>query len=120
MLAVLLVLASVPNPAAGSGAQPPPCRYEENCDCAAPGITLRWKAAYCMALEETDDLEQPGVQRCLERPDPHRVKKLRSCEQNAYWKTRVCRVLRKTRQAVQECVSDKTFVPRFVEYGPGS
>jgi hypothetical protein len=120
MLALLLVFASVPSLAAGSGGQPRPCRYEENCDCAAPGITLRWKAAYCMALAETDDLEHRGVQVCLGQPDPQRVKKLGSCEQNTYWKTRVCRVLHKTRPAVRECVQDRTFVPRFVEYGPGS
>jgi hypothetical protein len=22
-----------------------PCPYEENCNCAAPGVTTRWKAA---------------------------------------------------------------------------
>jgi hypothetical protein len=120
MLAALLAFASALSPAAGSAAQPSPCPYEENCDCAAPGITLRWKAAYCMALEETDDLEQPGVQRCLGRSDPHRVKKLGTCEQNAYWKAKLCRVLHKTRKDIQECVDDKAFVPRLVEHGPGS
>jgi len=59
-----LVLGAGPGPRADD-AKPARCKYEKNFRCAVPGITLRWKAAYRMAVEQTDDLEQAGVQRCL-------------------------------------------------------
>ena len=118
-LAVALALASAPTLAAREVAKPAPCKYEENCECAAPGITLRWKAAYCMPLNETDDFENEGVQTCLASPDPAAVRKLGACAQNAHWKTMICRVLREKKD-LQTCVRDKTFVPRFVERGAGS
>ena len=96
----------------------PPCKYEENCDCAVPGITLRWKAAYCMRVEETDDFENAGVQRCLAGADPEALAQLTACEQNAHWKTLICRAAHDEKD-VAACVDDATFVPRFVEQGPG-
>ncbi len=119
MLAVALIVAAPPALAAGEVAKPAPCKYEENCECAVPGITLRWKAAYCMSLAETDDLENQEVQRCLARPDPDEARRLGACEQNAHWKTMICRGLRE-RSEVQQCLRDTTFVPRFIEGGPGS
>lgn len=118
-LAVALVVASPATLAGGTASKPVPCKYEENCDCAVPGITLRWQAAYCMSLEETDDLENDAVQKCLAKPDPDAVSKLAACEQNAHWKTMICRVVRDKKE-VEECARDKTFVPRFIEEGPGS
>jgi len=96
-----------------------PCPYEENCDCAAPGITLRWKAASCMALAQTDDLESAAVQECLAKQDPDEVAKLGACEQNAHWKAELCRALHDEKR-VEECARDATFIPRFVEEGPGA
>lgn len=119
-LAIAFAFTAPPRLTASEAAEPSPCKYEENCECAAPGITLRWKAAYCMYLEETDDLENEGVRRCLDKPDPDAVKKLQGCEQNAHWKTLICRVLYKTKKEARQCVGDKTFVPRFVQSGPGS
>jgi hypothetical protein len=118
-LAVALAFASPPTLTGGEVAKRAPFKYEENCECAAPGITLRWKAAYCMPLNQTDDLENEGVQRCLARPDPAAVRKLGACGQNAHWKTMICRVVREKKD-VRKCVRDKTFVPRFVETGAGS
>src|SRR5688500_20194114 len=69
-----------------------PCKYEENCDCASPGITMRWKAAYCMALSETDDFENLGVQQCLENEDSEAVRKMRACGRHAHWKAMICSV----------------------------
>lgn len=118
-LAVALTFASPPTLTVAQGVKPVPYKYEENCECAAPGITLRWKAAYCMSLVETDDLENEGAQRCLARPDPGAVRKLGACAQNAHWKTMICGVVH-DKKDVPQCVRDKTFVPRFVERGPGS
>jgi hypothetical protein len=118
-LVVALSVAPLPTLTGEEAAKRAPCKHEENCECAAPGITLRWKAAYCMPLMQTDDLENEGVQRCLARPDPAAVRKLGACGQNAHWKTMICRVLREKKD-VRKCVRDKTFVPRFVESGAGS
>jgi hypothetical protein len=93
-----------------------PCQYEENCDCRVPGITLRWKAAYCMALSETDDFEHEGVQRCLATSDTAAVRKLRACQQNAHWKAMLCGVAR-DKQNVQACIRDRTFIPSIVARG---
>lgn len=104
-----------------SGAPSSPCKYEENCRCAVPGITLRWKAAYCMYLNETDDLENAGVERCLARADSRSIAKLGPCDQNAHWKKMLCGAMHKTSQTQRRrCEQDKEFMPRFVEKGPGS
>ena len=119
-VACLIAFASSPSPVAGQRTQPSPCRYEKNCECAAPGITLRWKAAYCMHLEATDDLDQAGVRRCLARPDPPSIAKLGPCDQNAHWKSEICRFLNKKAKDARKCLHDRKFVPRFVESGEGS
>ncbi len=93
-----------------------PCQYEENCDCDVPGITLRWKAAYCMALSETDDFEHEGVQQCLAGRDTEAVRKLRVCQQNAHWKTMLCGVVR-DKQDIEACIRDRTFIPSIVARG---
>ena len=98
--------------------QAPPCALEENCDCAVPGITVRWRAAYCMAFEQTDDLEQAGVQRCLNRSEPAAVWPLNPCAKNEYWKRQVCQATSR-RDDVEACVRDKTFIPDIVVRGGG-
>jgi hypothetical protein len=115
-IAVMMLIGLVPSPLAPRQVASPPCKYEENCDCAAPGITVRWKAAYCMALNETDDFEQEGVQRCLNRTDTAAVRRMRPCQQNAHWKAMICGVLRE-RKEVQACIRDRTFIPSIVARG---
>src|SRR5215813_907186 len=80
--------------AAGQKPRGKACAYEQNCDCPAPGVTLRWKAAYCMATAKTDDFENEAVQQCLATPDPDAVRGQPACSQNAYWKTETCRAAR--------------------------
>src|SRR4051812_24878818 len=87
-------VAAVSGRAAGQKPRGKACAYEENCDCPAPGITLRWKAAYCMATATTDDFENEAVQQCLATPDPAAVRGQQACAQNAYWKSEWCRVVR--------------------------
>jgi hypothetical protein len=118
-LLMLIVFAPSPLAPAGQVSTSAPCKYEENCDCAAPGITVRWKAAYCMALNETDDFEQEGVQRCLARRDTEAVRKMRPCQRNAHWKAMLCGVVREKKD-VQTCIRDRTFIPSIVEHGAGS
>jgi hypothetical protein len=97
----------------------PPCKYEENCHCAVPGITVRWEAAYCMYLNETDDLEQGGVQECLARVEPRSLARAGSCAKNAHWKRKLCAALHKgKKKSTESCVQDRAMVPRFVEHGP--
>jgi hypothetical protein len=117
-MAVLMLVVFAPSPLAPGQVASPPCKYEENCDCAAPGITVRWKAAYCMALNETDDFEQEGVQQCLNRRDTAAVRRMRPCQQNAHWKAMICGVLREKKD-VQACVRDRTFIPSIVARGAG-
>jgi hypothetical protein len=71
-----------------------------------------------MSLAETDDLENEAVQECLGRRDPDTLTTLGPCEQNAHWKTMLCRTL--PEKEVQRCLGDQAFVPRFIEWGPGS
>ncbi len=81
---------------------------------------MRWKAAYCMALNETDDLENEGVSRCLYAADPPRLKKSTACDRNAYWKTELCRLAHPNDStAVSACVADEKTTPQFIERGQG-
>jgi hypothetical protein len=103
------------------------CEYEENCDCAVPGITVRWKAAYCMFVNETDDLENQGVSSCLAQPDPASVTSLDACAQNAHWKEQWCAARHKppkgededAEAAVRACVEDPEMIPALVKSGAG-
>jgi hypothetical protein len=98
--------------------QAAPCALEENCECVVPGITDRWRAAVCMALEQTDDFEQAGVQRCLNRSQPAAVRTLKPCARNEYWKRQLCQATSR-RDNVEACVRDKAFVPAIVARGAG-
>ena len=102
-------------------AQPkPPCKYEENCGCAVPGITVRWHAAYCMFLNATDDYENGGVTECLDRPVPNALREMTACDQNRYWKEQICRAREKEdEKVVRACVDDPEMMPRIVKFGPG-
>jgi hypothetical protein len=122
LIFVALAAAAAAQPA-GSRQAPraaEPCKYEENCGCAVPGITIRWRAAYCMSLNETDDFEQEGVQSCLARPEPERLSKLNPCDRNAYWKEEICRAMHPgDEDAVRACAKDPKVMPRIVERGVG-
>ncbi len=116
---VLVTMALGAAPGASDRGAPAGCALQQNCDCAVPGITIRWKAAYCMSREQTDDLEQAGVRRCLDAPDPGDVKKLTARRQNAYWKDRLCRSLHTRAEDARRCSRDRSFVPAFVRTGEG-
>jgi len=105
--------------AAGQKPRGKACAYEENCDCPAPGITLRWKAAYCMATAMTDDFENEAVQQCLATPDPAAVRGQQACAQNAYWKSELCRVVRSAKKDADACARDRKFIPDIVARGAG-
>jgi hypothetical protein len=81
---------------------------------------LRWKAAACMWSNETDDFEQAGVQECLAEADPQELAGKTACEQNLYWKRKICAGLAERKlKNLDACVADKTFIPRIVEFGAG-
>jgi hypothetical protein len=111
--------AAVPGRAAGQKPRGKACVYEENCDCPAPGITLRWKAAYCMAMANTDDFENEAVQQCLAMPDPAAVRGQQACIQNAYWKGEVCRVVGNGKKEADACARNRKFIPDIVARGAG-
>jgi hypothetical protein len=117
-LSVVLVFA-LPSHSTQAEISTSPCKYEENCQCRAPGVTARWKAVYCMYLNETDDFENGGVQRCLARAEPASVVKSGACEQNAYWKKKLCRAMHTKEQDIRNCIQDREMIPRFVEKGAG-
>jgi hypothetical protein len=99
-------------------ARPAPCPAGEHCDCAAPGITIRWKAAYCLALNETDDLEQEAVSRCIAARDPAALARRGACQRNAHWKDRWCRTLhRADPAAARACSADRALIPPIVLTG---
>jgi hypothetical protein len=106
-------------PAAAQKPRGKGCAYEQNCDCPAPGITLRWKAAYCMATAKTDDFENEAVQQCLATPDPEAVRGQPACSQNAYWKTETCRAARPSKKEADACSKDRKFIPDIVAKGAG-
>jgi hypothetical protein len=117
---IVACVASVALPVtAGQKPRGKTCAYEQNCDCPAPGITLRWKAAYCMAMAKTDDFENEAVQQCLATPDPATVREQPACSQNAYWKTETCRALRSSKKEADACAKDRKFVPDIVAKGSG-
>src|SRR5262249_6783581 len=105
--------------AAGQKPRGKVCVYQQNCDCPAPGVTLRWKAAYCMATAKTDDFENEEVQQCLATPDPAAVRDQPACTQNAYWKTETCRAARASKKEADACAKDKKFIPDVVANGAG-
>jgi hypothetical protein len=84
-----------------------------------PGITIRWKAAYCMLLNATDDVEQEGVAACLSRQQPQAIATADPCAQNAFWKEQFCRVRHDELTAVRACVEDPAMIPRIVRRGAG-
>jgi hypothetical protein len=103
-----------------AGAKKAPCKYEQNCQCATPGITARWKAAYCMVRVGSGDLEDENVQACLAAPDPEPLKHLRACDRNAYWRKMACRVDYEGNDLqLQRCLRDEKMIPAFVKDGAG-
>lgn len=81
--------ASGPKPGMSS---PTACIYEENCDCPAPGIPVRWALSYCMSKIGTDDCETAMA--CLDEAEKSAEKDLAGksdCEKNQYWADRICR-----------------------------
>jgi hypothetical protein len=119
-LVLIGVAADAPaRPASAGQPRTQACKYEENCECAVPGITVRWKAAYCMALNQTDDLEQQGVNECLYRPDAKPLGSRTACARNEHWKRQWCGLVRKGPAAVRACVADPKMIPRIVEFGAG-
>jgi len=119
LLIAACAAAVVSGQAAGQKPRGKACAYEQNCDCPAPGIPLRWKAAYCMAMAKTDDFENEAVQQCLATPDPAAVREQPACTQNAYWKTETCRVVRASKKEADACAKDRTFIPDVVAKGSG-
>ena len=117
-MAAALVFASIIAADARAICEQAPCALEENCDCEVPGVTARWRAAYCMAAGQTDDLEQAGVQRCLMRSEPRQLLSMKPCAKNEYWKRQICQVTSKG-SAVDACVRDKAFIPAIVARGAG-
>ena len=118
-VAALLLAVLVAGTAYGSDAPTPPCKYEENCRCAAPGVTARWKAAYCMHASETDDFESPPVQECMARPEPAAIAGRSACQRNAHWKAELCRAMHERERDIRRCIKDRKMIPRVVEKGAG-
>lgn len=99
------------------GAKKKPCKYQQNCDCPVPGITLRWKTTYCLDEQHSNDVNNDEVKRCLSRPEPKELKKMSACQKNAFWKRRICERLHPMSAAdMDSCTADKN-VPRYVETG---
>lgn len=119
-LAVALgLILFLPSPFTDVEAPTLPCRYEENCHCATPGVTVRWKAAYCMSINETDDFENAGVQNCLAASEPTSVAESGACEQNDYWRTKRCRAMHEDERGFATCTRANEMIPQFIDRGAG-
>lgn len=103
-----------PHPA---GPAEPPCALEENCDCPVPGVTIRWLAAYCMAVNETDDEANPAVSDCMTSHEAQE-KGESACDANRRWKEKLCAQAPGVSD-VQACVKDPSFLPYPVPSGIG-
>jgi len=93
-----------------------PCPYEENCACPVPGISERWRAAYCMVATETDDFLNEGVQACFQKTAGQPVGVHSDCERNAHWKAAICELLDAQSDRAAPCAR-ADFVPRAVREG---
>lgn len=94
------------------------CAYEQNCDCKAPGVTLRWKMSSCAQAAGTDDYESAHVQKCLGKKDAG-VDSRSECEQNVYWRRSLCLALHKADNAkYEDC--EANFIPAAVGQGIGN
>ena len=73
-----------------------------------------------MRLNETDDLENALVSECLAEPESAAVVKLDACEQNAYWKRRLCVLWEaKSPEKARACFEDRSRIPEIVKHGAG-
>lgn len=94
------------------------CQLEQNCDCKAPGITIRWKMSYCAQLNGTDDFESAPLQKCTNKKDAV-VESRSECEQNVYWRRTLCLSLHKADNAkYEDC--EANFIPSLVRQGIGT
>lgn len=62
----------------------------KNCSCESPGETIKWKLSYCLYKNETDDITNRAVSQCLDSNDNDSVANLSECDQNAYWRRKLC------------------------------
>jgi hypothetical protein len=93
---------------------------DDHNDCQVPGITARWMAAYCMQKAETDDYESELVQDCVNSAlKEDSVQKMSACNQNKYWKKRICELAYADVEKAKHCVADPAFVPTVVKQGVG-
>jgi hypothetical protein len=93
---------------------------KENGGCAVPGISARWQAAYCMAKNETDDYENDGVTECIIQEEKAQPKFQTGCDENAYWKKKLCILVTKGKQELEDCFTDKKLIPSIVKNGVGN
>src|SRR5436190_1849400 len=89
------------------------CTLEANCDCSAPGITLRYAINYCMGKTGTHDCESnfPCIDEMKEKFKSDLAGKS-ECEQNQFYRQRYCEDFHK--DTLQECLKA---VPGIVQTG---
>lgn len=90
---------------------------EENRNCEVPGMTVRWKLAYCLAREGTDDIEAPGTQGCMKDTAINPSPQANACSQNLFWKEKICQISHGTKAEADACIKDPNFLPEQVSYG---
>ena len=86
--------------------------------CAIPGEPIRWMAAYCMAVAETDDLESEAVQGCMRSQKAPKFRDL--CKEKKFWKKKWCGARVKQgseKDGISKCAANPLNLPAGVEKG---
>ncbi|MBN1379570.1 MAG: hypothetical protein JXA04_10085 [Gammaproteobacteria bacterium] len=87
-------------------------------DCPIPGKAEHWIIDYCLWVNESDDLEQPGVQECYEEEKQQSSDK-KECKAKEYFKRKICEAHAFYEEGfdVDDCVADEEFKGPTVSNG---
>lgn len=93
------------------------CKWKENCDCKAPGITMRWEYAYCMAKLGVTDAKEGAAKlaKCARAELPSGYEKMSACAKNQVWRTKFCEL--KGAGEGTACMTSNDEIPAFIEKG---
>lgn len=60
-------------------------------ECPVPGEVDHWVIDYCLWINESDDLSQPGVQECY-KAEKKQASGMSSCKAKQHFKRKICEV----------------------------
>jgi hypothetical protein len=113
LLTLFLVAGGLASFAAAHAAEK--CKWQENCDCKAPGPSMRWENAYCMAKLGITDAKEgiDQLNKCFRTTVPSGYDKMSGCTKNQFWRTKICEL----KGAGHQCMESEDQIPAFIEKG---